>query len=147
MYLAFCTVLFTFGIHFVNALLTIACRGYMAPEYVVQGKLTEKVDVFSFGVLLVEIMTGRKTSFQSQDTVSALQMVMVPFSINPQLVVHIEVQKTRTTKLVCLLRFGVSTLQIDCWKLWILFYKAIFRQRRRLERFKLGSFVLKHLLS
>ncbi|XP_042437626.1 cysteine-rich receptor-like protein kinase 3 [Zingiber officinale] len=53
----------------------VGTLGYMAPEYVVQGKLTEKVDVFSFGVLLVEIMTGRKTSFQSQDTVSALQMV------------------------------------------------------------------------
>ncbi|XP_042431829.1 cysteine-rich receptor-like protein kinase 3 [Zingiber officinale] len=53
----------------------VGTLGYMAPEYVVQGKLTEKVDVFSFGVFLVEIMTGRKTSFQSQDTVSALQMV------------------------------------------------------------------------
>lgn len=69
-----------------------ACRGYMAPEYVVQGKLTEKADIFSFGVLLIEIMTGRKTSFQSQDTVSALQMVTFPLSINPQLVFHLEVQ-------------------------------------------------------
>lgn len=86
----------------------------MAPEYVVQGKLTEKADIFSFGVLLIEIMTGRKTSFQSQDTVSALQMVMFPLSINPQLVFHLEVQKTRTTKLLYLLRFGVSTLQISC---------------------------------
>ncbi|KAL3511314.1 hypothetical protein ACH5RR_030715 [Cinchona calisaya] len=33
--------------------------GYMAPEYVGHGQLTEKVDVYSFGVLLLEIVTGR----------------------------------------------------------------------------------------
>nr|GLL49722.1 hypothetical protein CQW23_07374 [Ipomoea trifida] len=32
--------------------------GYMAPEYFVYGKLTEKVDVYSFGVLLLEIVMG-----------------------------------------------------------------------------------------
>lgn len=34
------------------------CRGYMAPEYVVHGHLTEKADVYSFGVLILEIVTG-----------------------------------------------------------------------------------------
>nr|XP_043608623.1 cysteine-rich receptor-like protein kinase 2 isoform X2 [Erigeron canadensis] len=32
--------------------------GYMAPEYISHGKLTEKVDVYSFGVLLLEVVTG-----------------------------------------------------------------------------------------
>ncbi|KAI3698497.1 hypothetical protein L2E82_42089 [Cichorium intybus] len=32
--------------------------GYMAPEYILNGKLTEKVDVYSFGVLLLEVVTG-----------------------------------------------------------------------------------------
>ncbi|KAJ4960519.1 hypothetical protein NE237_020429 [Protea cynaroides] len=32
--------------------------GYMAPEYVARGQLTEKADVYSFGVLLLEIVTG-----------------------------------------------------------------------------------------
>lgn len=32
----------------------------MAPEYASQGQLTEKVDVFSFGVLVLEILSGRK---------------------------------------------------------------------------------------
>ncbi|EXC20317.1 Putative cysteine-rich receptor-like protein kinase 43 [Morus notabilis] len=32
--------------------------GYLAPEYLAQGRLTEKVDVYSFGVLVLEIVTG-----------------------------------------------------------------------------------------
>ncbi|XP_043704439.1 cysteine-rich receptor-like protein kinase 2 [Telopea speciosissima] len=33
--------------------------GYMAPEYVVHGHLTEKADVYSFGVLTLEVVTGQ----------------------------------------------------------------------------------------
>ncbi|KAD1020757.1 hypothetical protein E3N88_43406 [Mikania micrantha] len=32
--------------------------GYMAPEYIAYGKLSEKVDVYSYGVLLLEIVSG-----------------------------------------------------------------------------------------
>jgi hypothetical protein len=32
----------------------------MAPEYVVHGHLTEKADVFSYGVLVLEIITGKR---------------------------------------------------------------------------------------
>ncbi|PPR92581.1 hypothetical protein GOBAR_AA28084 [Gossypium barbadense] len=36
--------------------------GYLAPEYAMRGHLTEKVDVFSFGVVALEIITGRPNS-------------------------------------------------------------------------------------
>lgn len=35
-------------------------HGYMAPEYAMRGYLSVKTDVFSFGVLVLEILSGRK---------------------------------------------------------------------------------------
>ncbi|KAJ6848863.1 putative receptor-like protein kinase [Iris pallida] len=36
--------------------------GYMAPEYAMRGQFSVKADVFSFGVLVLEIVTGRKSN-------------------------------------------------------------------------------------
>nr|ACL53603.1 unknown [Zea mays] len=37
-------------------------NGYMAPEYLMHGDLSTKADVFSFGVVVLEIVSGRKNS-------------------------------------------------------------------------------------
>ncbi|KAG2305298.1 hypothetical protein Bca4012_064362 [Brassica carinata] len=40
-------------------------NGYMAPEYVMQGVLSVKADVFSFGVVVLELISGQKNSIFS----------------------------------------------------------------------------------
>ncbi|XP_006847936.2 cysteine-rich receptor-like protein kinase 2 isoform X2 [Amborella trichopoda] len=36
--------------------------GYTAPEYAIHGQLSEKVDTYSFGVVVLEIISGRKSN-------------------------------------------------------------------------------------
>ncbi|CAH8363521.1 unnamed protein product [Eruca vesicaria subsp. sativa] len=40
--------------------------GYLAPEYAVTGRVTTKVDIFSLGVILMELITGRKALDETQ---------------------------------------------------------------------------------
>lgn len=42
--------------------------GYLAPEYAMRGHLTEKADVFAFGVVALEIISGRPNSDTSLET-------------------------------------------------------------------------------
>ncbi|XVF87648.1 hypothetical protein PTKIN_Ptkin18bG0137100 [Pterospermum kingtungense] len=51
-----------------NTNIVTGTYGYMAPEYVVHGQFSVKSDVFSFGVLLLEIISGQKnTKFRHRD--------------------------------------------------------------------------------
>jgi len=45
--------------------------GYMAPEYVREGQVTPKIDVYAFGVILLELITGKDAVF-TQDGREAL---------------------------------------------------------------------------
>lgn len=40
----------------------IFCRGYMAPEYAMRGYLTDKADVYSFGIVALEIVSGKSNT-------------------------------------------------------------------------------------
>lgn len=47
--------------------------GYMSPEYALDGVFSIKSDVFSFGVLLLEIVSGKKnTSFYHSNSLNLL---------------------------------------------------------------------------
>ncbi|KAK3429142.1 hypothetical protein EUGRSUZ_E00546 [Eucalyptus grandis] len=51
-----------------DTLRVVGTYGYMAPEYAMEGRFSKKSDVFSFGVVLLEIVSGRQnTSFNEED--------------------------------------------------------------------------------
>ncbi|KAK2986528.1 hypothetical protein RJ640_005570, partial [Escallonia rubra] len=51
----------------------VGTYGYMAPEYAMHGQFSVKSDVFSFGVLVLEIVSGQKnSSFHSGENVKDL---------------------------------------------------------------------------
>ncbi|KAK4846685.1 hypothetical protein QYF36_020834 [Acer negundo] len=56
--------------------------GYMAPEYLVRGQLTEKADVYSFGILILEIVCGRRNNAFTQHANSPLQTVWTLYRLN-----------------------------------------------------------------
>ena len=50
----------------------------MSPEYALEGLFSTKSDVFSFGVLMLEILSGRKnTGFYNSDTLNLIGYVSV----------------------------------------------------------------------
>ncbi|KAG5568424.1 hypothetical protein H5410_064562 [Solanum commersonii] len=51
----------------------VGTYGYMAPEYAMHGQFSVKSDVFSFGVLILEILSGQKnTCFRNGESVEDL---------------------------------------------------------------------------
>ena len=34
--------------------------GYIAPEYFMNGRVSDKIDIYSFGVVLLELLSGRR---------------------------------------------------------------------------------------
>lgn len=36
------------------------CRGYIAPEFINSGVITIKSDIYSLGIIIIEILTGQK---------------------------------------------------------------------------------------
>lgn len=66
----------------------IDCSGYMSPEYAMEGHFSVKSDVFSFGVMLLEIVSGRKNKNQFNENslnligdVSATQYLTIATTI------------------------------------------------------------------
>ncbi|KAM0855287.1 hypothetical protein ACQ4PT_049863 [Festuca glaucescens] len=73
--------------------------GYMAPEYIHSGKLTPKSDIFSLGVIILEVVTGHK-DYPAVDSKKALDEF-----------IELEVKKWRN---VLQSSPGYGSLKIDC---------------------------------
>ena len=66
------------------------CSGYMSPEYAMHGQFSVKSDVFSFGVLILEILSGKKnTSFYQShgggDLLSFVSVILIYQNVFPLL--------------------------------------------------------------
>nr|POF03672.1 g-type lectin s-receptor-like serine/threonine-protein kinase [Quercus suber] len=62
----------------------VGTYGYMSPEYAMEGRFSEKSDVFSFGVLLLEIISGRRNSsfYHDEQSMSILGFVWKLWNAN-----------------------------------------------------------------
>ncbi|XP_020985825.2 G-type lectin S-receptor-like serine/threonine-protein kinase At4g03230 [Arachis duranensis] len=57
----------------VNTERVVGTYGYMSPEYALEGLFSTKSDIFSFGVVLLEILSGKKnTGFYQSDQFTSL---------------------------------------------------------------------------
>ncbi|KAL2931721.1 Cysteine-rich receptor-like protein kinase 10 [Bienertia sinuspersici] len=43
-----------------NTIRIVGTRGYMAPEYMLNGEYSDKSDVYSFGIIILELISGQK---------------------------------------------------------------------------------------
>ncbi|KAF3573000.1 hypothetical protein F2Q69_00060651, partial [Brassica cretica] len=55
----------------------VGTYGYMSPEYAMEGYFSEKSDVFSLGVIFLEIISGRRNSHKEENNLNLLAYVSV----------------------------------------------------------------------
>ncbi|XP_016488996.1 G-type lectin S-receptor-like serine/threonine-protein kinase At1g11330 [Nicotiana tabacum] len=101
-----------------NTKRVVGTYGYMAPEYAMEGRFSEKSDVFSFGVLVLEIISGRKSTSSWSETSSLsllgyawklwkeedLSIFIDPVILNPSM--EMEIRKCIQIGLLCVQEFA-----------------------------------------
>lgn len=84
----------------------VSCQyfsGYMAPEYAIDGQFSVKSDVFSFGILLMELISGKRSRgfYDPDDNLNLIGYVSMRHRLP-----HLPVFDLVTDKLIVCLRHG-----------------------------------------
>ncbi|RCV37776.1 hypothetical protein SETIT_8G089300v2 [Setaria italica] len=58
----------------INTINVVGAKGYMAPEYLYRGEISTRSDIYSLGVLIIEITTGER-NFSSEKDMSARDFI------------------------------------------------------------------------
>ncbi|XP_076925154.1 receptor-like cytosolic serine/threonine-protein kinase RBK2 isoform X1 [Bidens hawaiensis] len=90
--------------------------GYLAPEYLMHGIVDEKTDVFAFGVLLLELSSGRRALDYSQQSLvlwakPLLRKNNVRELVNPAIVDHCNTRQLHLTVLAASLCIQQSSIR------------------------------------
>jgi len=80
----------------------------MAPEYIVHGQLTEKADIYSYGVLVLEIITGRKNHNSVASSAEGLSLMALVVVL---LLLATVAFSENLMDALCFLRYGSTTTQ------------------------------------
>nr|APU94880.1 leucine-rich repeat receptor-like protein kinase [Pohlia nutans] len=64
---------------------TLAALGYLAPEYAYLGQVTENSDIYAFGALVLEVLTGRRPSETAAWVRPLLELGKVREFVDPRL--------------------------------------------------------------
>ncbi|KAF6149666.1 hypothetical protein GIB67_017399 [Kingdonia uniflora] len=64
----------------------VGTKGYMAPEYLENGLVSPKLDIYSFGVVMMEMITGKEASVEhgAKDVVSSEKLTAILSEIDPK---------------------------------------------------------------
>ncbi|KAG2330634.1 hypothetical protein Bca52824_001814 [Brassica carinata] len=90
-------------------------RGYMAPEYLNHGKISAKSDVFSFGVMLLEMISGeRNNSFVGEGLAAFAWKRWVEGK--PEMVIDPLLMKTSRNEIIKLIQIGLLCAQENAAK-------------------------------